>query len=108
MTSSRKVTETNKFKWKKVYCILYVYIVYCILKKPDPWSGVHQPVDVARLNGLLAVTDDLEEVLVAHEIEAGEGGPLALEVVAEGLLDLDERLVEPLQGLGEVRGRQWL
>ena len=39
------------------------------------------------LDGVFGVPDDLEQVLVAHEIKARESGSLFLQVIAQRLLD---------------------
>ena len=48
---------------------------------------------------VLAVTDDLKEVVVSHEVETGEGSSLGLEVVAQGLLDVAEHVDDPRECL---------
>jgi hypothetical protein len=65
------------------------------------------------LAGLLGVADDLEEVVVADEVEAAELGALPLEVLPEGLLDLAHQVhlllqdTEPLPVLlGQGRERR--
>jgi len=48
---------------------------------------------------VLAVTDDLKEVIVSHEVETGEGSSLGLEIVAQGLLDVAEHVDDPRECL---------
>lgn len=52
---------------------------------------------------ILAVADDLEQVLVADKVESREGRTLALEVLAERLLDLGEEVGESLEALLRAR-----
>ena len=46
---------------------------------------------------IFGVADDLEEILVAHEVEPRERGPLPLQVLSEGLLHLGQEVGEALQ-----------
>ncbi|KAH6607744.1 hypothetical protein Trco_004057 [Trichoderma cornu-damae] len=62
-------------------------------------AGKHLLEMLGNAQGIVAVANHLQEILVADEVEPGEGHALLLEVFAEGLLDLVEHFRQALQGL---------
>ena len=48
---------------------------------------------------VLAVTNDLEEVLVANEVKSGKGSPLCLKIVTESFLDIGEHIDDSSESL---------
>ena len=60
-------------------------------------AGEHLLEVLLQARQVLAVADNFQQILVANEVEAREGGALALQVLAERLLDLGEQVGEALQ-----------
>ena len=60
-------------------------------------AGKHLLEVLLEPRDVLRVADDLEQVFVADEVEPREGGSLALQVFAEGLLDLGQQVGQPFE-----------